>query len=451
MKKVHLTRIVLIACLLPVISFCLLAQNPIVPPGLYIADPSSHVWKDGKLYIYGSRDENPAWYCSHDHYVLSTSDLIHWDISKDAFASAGKNDQVSYSEDLLYAPDCQYKDGIYYLYYCLASGKNTEGVAISTSPTGPFVNGKVIDVAGINQIDPCVFIDDDGQGYYIWGQFSAKMAKLKPDMTEIDQSTIKDGVVTEKEHFFHEGGYMVKRNGLYYFIYAHMGRAGMPTCIGYATSKFPMGPFKYGGVIIDNDHCDPGNWNNHGSIVEFKGQWYVFYHRASHNSVTMRRVCMEPITFNEDGSIDEVEMTTQGAAGPLNPLLKMDAERACLFTGNVRIVAFTADNEELTGIRNEDKAGYKYFNFESGADSVTFMVAPGIHAGKIDIGLDNRWGPSIGTLEIPGNGDGKTWRTVKAKISQVKGVHAIWLRFSGTGEDLFNVDWFQFLSSGNTP
>ncbi len=221
-------------------------------------------------------------------------------------------------------------------------------------------------------------------------------------MTEIDQSTIKDSLVTEKEHFFHEGGYMVKRNGIYYFVYAHMGRAGMPTCIGYATSKSPMGPFTYGGVIVDNDHCDPGNWNNHGSIVEFKGKWYVFYHRSSHNSVTMRRACMEPITFNEDGSINEVEMTTQGVAGPLNPLVKMDAERACLLTGNVRIVAFTADNEELTGIRNEDKAGYKYFNFEPGVDSITFRVAPGKTGGKIDIGLDNRWGPSIGNIGYSG-------------------------------------------------
>ncbi len=141
-------RSLLIAFILLAVSFGLSAQNPIVPPGLYIADPSSHVWKDGKLYIYGSRDENPAWYCSHDHYVISTSDLIHWDITKDAFASSGKNDQVSYSDDFLYAPDCQYKDGIYYLYYCLASPFNTEGVATSTNPEGPFRNGKAIDVAG---------------------------------------------------------------------------------------------------------------------------------------------------------------------------------------------------------------------------------------------------------------------------------------------------------------
>lgn len=446
MKKSGLLKISLAVVLLPVFSSVIPAQNPIIPPGLYIADPSSHVWKDGKLYIYGSRDENPAWYCSHDHYVLSTSDLIHWDVARDAFASSGKNDQVPYSDDFLYAPDCMYKDGTYYLYYCLASPENTEGVATSKSPAGPFTNGKPIDLAGINQIDPCVFMDDDGQAYYIWGQFSAKIAKLKPNMTEIDKSTIRDGIVTEKEHFFHEGGYMVKRNGIYYFVYAHMGRAGMPTCIGYATAKSPMGPFTYGGVIVDNDHCDPGNWNNHGSIVEFKGKWYVFYHRATHNSVTMRRACMEPLIFNEDGSINEVEMTTQGVAGPLNPLQKMDAERACLLTGNVRIVAFASGNEELTGIRNEDKAGYKYFNFKPGTDSVTFMVAPGSTAGKIDIGLDNRWGPSIGTLDIPGNGDGKTWITVKGKVDPVQGVHAIWLRFSGTGEDLFNIDWFQFSS-----
>jgi hypothetical protein len=287
-------------------------------------------------------------------------------------------------------------------------------------------------------------MDDDGQAYYIWGQFTAKMAKLKPNMTEIDTTTIRDSVVTEKQHFFHEGGYMVKRNGIYYFIYAHMGRAGMPTCIGYSTSKSPMGPFRYGGVIIDNDHCDPGNWNNHGSIVEFKGEWYVFYHRATHNSNTMRKACLEPIHFNQDGSIDEVEMTTQGAAGPLNPLKKMDAERACLLYGNVRIAAFTLENEELTGIQNDDKAAYKYFDFGSGVDSITIAAAPGTNPGTIEIAIDNAWGRVISSIQVPGNGDGKTWVNLSAKVKKITGVHAVWLRFYGKGKDLFNVDWFQF-------
>jgi arabinoxylan arabinofuranohydrolase len=426
------------------ISF-LVAQNPISPPGVYIADPSAHVWKDGKIYIYGSNDESPDYYCSWVHHVLSSTDLLKWDLTKDVFASKGTNDQVSYNDDVLFAPDCQYKDGTYYMYYCQPS-KLAEGVATSKSPLGPFVNGKAIDTKGISEIDPCVFIDDDGQGYYIWGQFTAKMAKLKPNMTEIDLLTVKDNIVTEKEHFFHEGGYMVKRNGIYYFIYASIVRANMPTCIGYATSKSPMGPFKYGGVIVDNNHCDPGNWNNHGSIVEFKGQWYVFYHRATHNSNMMRKACVEPITFNPDGSINEVEMTSQGAGAPLPATSVIEAEQACLLFGNTRIVAFDASHEKLTGIRNGDKAAYKYINFGDGVESFEVRVAPGKKAGKIQILIDQPWHGSIGTVEVPGSSGDQKWITLNCKVKPTTGVHAVWLKFEG--EDLFDVDGFNFTSSG---
>lgn len=420
------------------------AQNPIVPAGVYIADPSAHVWLDGKLYIYGSRDESPAYYCSWRYDVISSSDLKNWVISENTFTSKGVNDQVSYADGLLYAPDTQYKNGIYYLYYCLSDKTKTEGVATSKSPLGPFINGQNIDVKGIDQIDPAVFIDDDGQAYYMWGQFTAKMAKLKTNMKELDLSTVKDNIVTEKEHFFHEGGYMVKRNGIYYFIYAHMGRAGMPTAIGYATSRFPMGPFKYGGVIIDNDHCDPGNWNNHGSIAEFNKQWYVFYHRSTHGSNTMRKTCIEPIRFNKDGSINEVEMTSQGASGPISAFSKIDAERACLLYGNVRIQAFKADDEELGGIKNSDKAAYKYIDFQNGVDSITLSVAPGLKEGIIDVALENAWGPSIATIKVSGNGDGKTWNLITSPVKNTKGVHAVWLRFRTDGQDTYRIDWFKF-------
>jgi arabinoxylan arabinofuranohydrolase len=112
--------------------------------------------------------------------------------------------------------------------------------------------------AGVYVADPAAHVwDDDGSAYYIWGQFTAKMARLKPNMKEVDKHSIRDSVLTEGEHFFHEGGHLVKREGIYYFIYAHMGRAGRPTCIGYATSDNPMEPYKYGGVIVDNDQSDP--------------------------------------------------------------------------------------------------------------------------------------------------------------------------------------------------
>jgi len=421
----------------------LYSQNPISPPGEYIADPSAHVWKDGKIYIYGSNDESTNYWCSPVHHVLSSTDLLHWDLTRNVFASKGENDQVPYNDDVLFAPDCQYKDGTYFMYYCQPSAL-AEGVATSKSPLGPFVNGKAMDVKGIQEIDPCVFIDDDGQAYYLWGQFSAKVAKLKPNMTEIDLSTVKDSVITEKEHFFHEGGYMVKRNGIYYFIYADMSRANMPTCIGYSTAKSPFGPFKYGGVIVDNSHCDPGNWNNHGSIVEFKGKWYVFYHRATHNSQMMRKACVEPITFNADGSINEVEMTTQGAANPLPADVAIEAEQACLLFGNARISAFDSTHELLSGIRNGDKAAYKYLNFGEGLESFEIRVAPGKKAGKIHLTLDQPWRWNIGTIDVPAGSGEQKWVTLSCKIKPPQGVHALWLKFEGEGDDLFEIDGFKF-------
>jgi hypothetical protein len=261
-------------------------------------------------------------------------------------------------------------------------------------------------------------------------------------MVEIDTSTIITDLLTEKDHYFHEGGYMVKRNGIYYFIYADISRGNRPTCIGYATSDSPMGPFKYRGVIVDNNYSDPSNWNNHGSIAEFKGQWYVFYHRATHNSRMMRKACVEPIYFNEDGSITEVEMTSQGAGPPLNALEKIEAESACLLFGNVRIQAFDTYKEELGKINTLDNVAYKYVNFNNGIKRFTVKAA-GIKGGRISVHLDQPWHREICHVDIP-EGDGKTWHEFTGEIDEVDGVHALWLYFYGEGDDLLNLDWIRF-------
>jgi hypothetical protein len=427
------------------------SQNPICPPGLNIADPTARVWKDGRLYVYGSRDESLNYYCSYDYWVLSTSDLLNWKYTPNVFASKGENDQIPWNDLALYAPDAMYKNGKYYLYYCQEKGR--EGVATSTSPTGPFTNAKEIYLKKKNQVDPTVFIDDDGQAYYLWGQFQAKIAKLKPDMMEIDTTTIIDNLITEKEHFFHEGVFMIKRNGIYYLVYADMSRKGMPTCIGYATSNSPLGPYRYGGVIVDNDGCDPVNWNNHGSIVEFKGQWYVFYHRTTNGVINSRKACIEPIFFNADGSINEVEMTSQGAGKPLDAFSKIEAERACLMFGNARIEYLSFDqtnpvnpsnNDQLGKIKNKDWAAYKYIDFGAGAKSVTVCVAPGAKPAKIRFRLDNVWGTSVGLLQIPGGGDGKNFCVFTTDIKLTKGIHALYLDFSVDESDLLNIDWLEF-------
>jgi arabinoxylan arabinofuranohydrolase len=429
----------LLLCTLPVA-----AQNPVVPPGVYMADPTARVWGDGRLYIYGSVDESVDYYCSHKYHVLSTTDLVNWTLHENTFSSLGEDDRVDYSDALLFAPDCQIRGDTFYLYYCQPDEEHAEGVAASASPTGPFHSATAINVGAYNQIDPCLFIDDDGLGYYIWGQFTVKMARMAPDMRTLDTSTLVDSVITESEHFFHEGAHMVKRNGIYYLLYAHLGRADMPTCIGYCTGTSPMGPFEYGGVIIDNDHCDPGNWNNHGSIMEFNGQWYVFYHRATHNSKMMRKACMEPIFFNEDGSIDEVEMTSQGAGPPLKATSVIPAERACLLQGSVRIQAFEEDNEALAEVRNGDRAAFKYVDFATGVDSIAVRVKPGEGPGGISLRADMPWGPAIGYVEVPPRGEEEWITLVTAAEKGVAGVRALWLVFQGEGEGLFSVDWLEF-------
>ncbi len=131
-------------------------------------------------------------------------------------------------------------------------------------------------------------------------------------MTSFCRKDVVDNLVTEEQHYFHEGSSVRKIGDTYYYVFADVER-GKPTSLGYATGKSPLGPFTYRGIIIDNADCDPDSWNNHGSIECFNGQWYVFYHRSSRGTESFRRLCVEPITINPDGSIDEVKMTFPGS------------------------------------------------------------------------------------------------------------------------------------------
>jgi hypothetical protein len=442
-KKIFFTtKIAIVLC----VNSYLFAQNPICPIGTYIADPTARVWHDGKLYIYGSTDESTNYYCSYRHDVMFTSDLSNWMMVENVFASKGENDQVPEVDPLLFAPDIEYRNGTYYLYYCTPQHGYNEGVASSQSPTGPFKHERFINVGKYNEIDPTIFIDDDGQAYYYWGQFTLKGAKMKQNMVELDTATIRDNIINKDEHFFHEGAFVMKRNGLYYIIYAHEGRRDRrPTCIAYATATSPMGPFKYGGVIIDNFGCDPESWNNHGSVAEFNGQWYIFYHRSSHASKMMRRACMEPITFNPDGSIDEVEMTSQGAGKPLSAFEKIDAERACLLSGYCRIMKIGEGNEAISEIKPGDGAVFKYIDFGNGVSSLTARIAA-YCGGKMIFREGSADGKIVAELVVPNSKGGRNYAEYSAKTVKTTGVKALFVEFEGEekGTRLFDLDWILF-------
>lgn len=429
-------------------------MNPIVPEGVYIADPEVRQMPDGRIYLYGSRDEPGNAWCSRSYNVLSTSDLVHWDVEQTSFATQGLGKQMDYTEEILYAPDCIYRDGLYYLYYCLADGG--EGVAVSASPYGPFKDGAAI--KGITGIDPSIFIDDDGQAYLFWGQAYAKGAKLSKDMRSIEGG-IRDSLLTYEEHAFNEASSVRKRNGIYYYVYGGHQRHGESNCatLNYATATSPLGPYTFRGVIIDNWGSGRNLVNNHGCIVEINGQWYVAYHRPTHASSTMRKACLEPITFNEDGTIQEVEMTTQGIGGPISPLYRMEAFRACLLSGNVyptvRRPLHDIPVEYLTGIQDGDYAYWKYYDFDQA--SVNRFICKtwdkNLDA-TIEVRLDTPDGELLGVCDVKSM-DGETAYAIhETKVQPVKGIHALVLVFraknaADKGKDLLNLEWFSFTSA----
>ena len=425
------------------VPFNAAADNPMIQT-IFSTDPAPMVYDD-TLYVYTGRDKpNSDFYYMPDWHCYSTTDMQNWTdhgmiLSWDSF-TWGK-------EDSAWASQCIERNGKFYYYVTLenkSGGGRGIGVAVADSPTGPFKDaiGKPLCGPNWDYIDPTVFIDDDGQAYYFWGQFSGKGAKMNPDMKTLDWSTYRDGIVTEAEHGFHEGSYVVKRGEFYYYIYADISRNHRPTCIGYSMSKSPLGPYEYKGVIIDNAGCDPEVWNNHGSIVEFEGRWYVLYHRSTHASVTMRKACIEPITFNEDGTINEVVMTSQGAAGPLDAFRKLDAARACMLSGNVRVALDegSTDREVLAAFGDRDSAEWRYLDFGRGAKRIFLNIkSPG--GGRVSVYADDTL---VGELELPACPD---WITLRTRIRKTRGVHAVRLVYESEGQEGVAapaLDWLRF-------
>lgn len=375
-------------------------HNPILPLVYHVPDGEAHVMPDGRLYIYGSFDDREDVFCSEQYHVVSTADMKEWTIH--GISLEGKNvpwfdnpnapkypgidwsrptpfvkkmladvemsgEKVKFEQQeggrkppLLFAPDCIYRNGKYYLYFCMSD--DSEGVAVSDFPAGPFQHPVQLPCGGI---DPAVFMDTDGQAYYYWGQLFSHGVKLNEDMISFDTAHIADDLVTEGEHYFHEGSSMRKIGDTYYYLYADMER-GKPTALGYSTGKSPLGPFTYRGIIIDNDGCDPASWNNHGSIECVNGQWYVFYHRCSRGVQQHRRLCIEPIEILEDGTIPEVVMTSQGPGEPFTSGEKIYGYQACGLMGQVRIDVDGKGSEWLCQIADADTAVFRYVKSETG-------------------------------------------------------------------------------------
>jgi beta-galactosidase len=280
------------------------AQKQILPD--FHADPSARVFGD-TLYVYPSHDAQGArdWKQMVDWHVFSTKDMQTWTDHGKIFSL----DEIIWADTEAWAPDCIERNGKYYFYF--TAGGHI-GVAVSDSPTGPFKDalGRPLvksGEAGIRyMIDPNVFIDDDGQAYlYVGGARQLGVVKLDEDMIT------RDGDIQRIDmEGFYEGLWVHKRGGIYYASYPTRpaGKDYNANVMLYSMAESPLGPWKCKGQLIDNN-----SHNVHGSVCQFSGQWYLFYH-VEGPSHWERRVCVEPLSYNEDGTIKPIELASESPA-----------------------------------------------------------------------------------------------------------------------------------------
>lgn len=294
------------------------AQNPIITD-VFTADPAPIVYDD-TVYLYASHDTATVAdtnYKMPDWLVFSSKDMVNWT----NHGSPLSPKSFSWATGDAYAAQCIERDGKFYWFVSTfhkedenSKGGGAIGVAVSDNPTGPFkdaigkaliVNEMTTDMKhGWDDIDPTVFIDDDGQAYMYWGNGSCKWVKLKENMIELDGP-----INTFKPKNFIEGPWVYKRNGLYYLVYAGVGTK--PEMIEYCTATSPEGPWEYRGIIQENVN---NSFTTHPGIIDFKGKSYFMYHDGSlpTGGSYRRSICIDYMYYNEDGTIQKIVQTKEG-------------------------------------------------------------------------------------------------------------------------------------------
>ncbi|MBD5781138.1 family 43 glycosylhydrolase [Pelagicoccus sp. NFK12] len=284
--------------------------NPIVTD-MFTADPSP-LAHDDTLYIYTGHDiqnETDRFFKMHDWYAFSTTNMVDYQKHGPLLSV----DDFEWAQGDAFASHVTERDGKFYWYVSIRH-KDIRvhegfaiGVAVSDSPTGPFrdaIGGPLITDETPNSvvlnIDPAVYVDDDGQAYMYWGSWNAgRWVKLKDNMVELEGE-----VHTLEAHNFFEAPFIHKRGDTYYLTYA----SHYPSTTEYSTSDSVTGPWTYRGVIND---LLPKSETNHQGIVEFKGNWYFIYHNAQlpGGGVYRRSVCVDKLEYDADGLIKKVVRT----------------------------------------------------------------------------------------------------------------------------------------------
>lgn len=514
------------------------AVNPYLPLWEHIPDGEPYLFDDpdnpGKkrVYVYGSHDMLKTMYCGTNLVVWSAPEdsLENWrydgiifEIKEDGRGLLLHTDGRG---DVLYAPDVAERilpngNKKYYLYPNNQSSGRTGMVAMSDRPDGPFkvINWdpeKPTETIGILGFDPAVLIDDDGRVYGYWGIEKSHGAELDP----VTMATVKPGteIVTDMVPSMHDEGpcrfyeasSIRKISDKYVFIYSRWtpdGEWGLPESnytLAYAYADHPLGPYTYGGTIIDGRGRDTDangnsivtatpNGNTHGSIIEIDGQWWVFYHRQSGIDEFARQAMVAPISVEivpgpgGKVTISEGEYTSEGFENNgLDPFRKYPAAIASHYTGPTPAyrtypkVNYSGPYFEPTYVENHDMAnpydpdinmnlvvnntdgsilGYKYYNFDklSGVDDVDLVldIIPTGVSGKIDVYTETPWKDNpkpIGKFVIGKSKIGEPCE-ITARLhglKEIKGKHPLYLKFSSSQPEksICSIKYIRFLNTG---
>lgn len=291
------------------------AQNPVIRDQ-YSADPTARVFGD-RVYLYPSHDiispvaPEQRWFAMADYHVFSSTDLTDW-TDHGVILDQKQVPWANHEGYAMWAPDCVEHQGRYYLLF--PSGLASErgfgiGVATAPSPIGPFTPAaKPLD--GVRGIDPCMLQTSRGESYLFWaGNGGITVARMNDDYQSLAETP---KTIARLPDGFKEGPFAFERNGLFYLTFPWVRQKNGTETLAYAMSKSPEGPYTFKGLIMDEwpDKC----WTNHHSIVQYRGQWYLFYHHNDYSPSfdKCRSVRVDSLSFRPDGTIVKVHPTLRG-------------------------------------------------------------------------------------------------------------------------------------------
>jgi len=429
--------------LLPVASN---ATNPLIMDQ-FTADPTARVF-EGRIYVYPSHDireppgykGRPDWFVMEDYHVFSSDNLTDW---KDHGVIVTRSD-VEWADQNIYAmwaPDCVFKDGKYYFYFPAIDKKGDRriGVAVADKPYGPFKTSPGY-IEGVKGIDPSVLFDKDGGAWLYWSTDKLFVAKLKPNLVEIEGEPRAIDELPKKG--LQEGPFVFEHGGIYYLTYPHV--ANKIERLEYATSTSPMGPFKWGGVILDESAS--GCWTVHHSILEWQGQWYLFYHdRDLSPSFDKRRsIRADKLFFNADGTIQKVIPTLRGV-GLVDANSEIQIDRYSATSPEGIAISFLDEANPHAGWKTAFNSANSWVRFNEvdfgrGGRKSIDVRARTPASGLLEIRLDKPDGPLLGRVKV---GPGAEWNVANAATKKVPGgVHDLYVIQAGTGP--IEVDWVRF-------